>query len=252
MFIPGEKTKDSDNGAPKAETRTDSGFQYYPERRGGKMQESLLKVAVLGEGRDSVDHFWCERNVQKCFENSPLVKLMLSALKSAGCEVNIRRNVCCEPCDKAVTGGYDPELNQVVVCQNSARRRGMVQGILAHELLHMFDQCRAKMDLKNIDHLACTEIRAANLFHCSFMSAFLEGSASPFNIAKTHGECVKRKAVQSVIAVRGITEEKARAAVDKVFAKCYNDLEPVGRRLRRNSLDMERAYRERYHYGYCE
>lgn len=216
------------------------------------MQEGWLKVAVLGEGRDSVDNLRCERNVLKCVETSPLVKLMLSALKSAGCEVDIRRNICCEPCDKAVTGGYDSELNQVVVCQNSARSKGVVQGILAHELLHMFDQCRAKMDLKNVDHLACTEIRAANLFHCSFMSAFLEGSASPFNIAKTHGECVKRKAVESVIAVRGITKEDARAAVDRVFTKCYNDLEPVGRRLRRNSFDMERAYRDRYHYGYCE
>lgn len=77
----------------------------------------------------------------------------------ANSEVDIRRNIVCEPCEKVVTGGYDSELNQVVVCQNNARSSGVVQGILAHELLHMFDQCRAKMDLKNIDHLACTEVR---------------------------------------------------------------------------------------------
>lgn len=244
------ETEAKNSSEAKPDNAADGGFRFYPERRGGKLQQSWFQVAVLGEGRDSIDNVRCERNVYKCVKNSPLVKLMLSALKTAGCEVDIRRNIVCEPCEKVVTGGYDSELNQVVVCQNNARSSGVVQGILAHELLHMFDQCRAKMDLKNIDHLACTEIRAANLFHCSFLSAFAQGTASPFSIAKSHANCVKHKAMLSVLAVRGVTEAEAMEAVERVFTKCYNDLEPVGRRLRRNSLDMERAYRERYHYGY--
>lgn len=56
----------------------------------------------------------------------------------------------------------------------------------------------------------------------------------------------------SVLAVRDISREEALAAVERVFDKCYNDLEPVGRRIRRNSLDIEKAYRERYHYGYMD
>lgn len=101
MLIPGAKTKDSENGAPKAETRTDSGFQYYPERRGGKMQESLLKVAVLGEGRDSVDHFWCERNVQKCFENSewPSCALQLATYDAMAGGTYLKKcHASAEPC----------------------------------------------------------------------------------------------------------------------------------------------------------
>lgn len=55
----------------------------------------------------------------------------------------------------------------------------------------------------------------------------------------------------SVLAVRpDLSKEEARAAVDKVFTKCYNDLEPIGRRVRRNSTDMIRAYSERGNYGY--
>lgn len=34
---------------------------------------------------------------------------------------------------------------------------------LTHELIHTLDYCRAELDWTNIHHLACTEIRAANL-----------------------------------------------------------------------------------------
>jgi mitochondrial inner membrane protease ATP23 len=72
------------------------------------------------------------------------------------------------------------------VCQNVAKKEGMVQGILAHEMVHMFDYCRHKLDFKNVEHLACTEIRAANLTNCSFMSAMMQGDSSPFRIQQTH------------------------------------------------------------------
>lgn len=110
--------------------------------------------------------------------------------------------------------------------------------------------------------------------HCSMMSSLLHGTTSPFNIKKSHSvcdsdsvcvicapnllnlwftsqNCVKSKAVASIKAVRSdLSYEELWAIVDKVFDKCYNDLEPVGRRLRRASNHMEWAYRERYHYNY--
>lgn len=61
---------------------------------------------------------------------------------------------------------------------------------------------------------------------------------------------MKTKAVQSVLAVRNVTEEVAQAAVNRVFSRCYADLEPIGRRIRRNSLDMHKAYLEAPLYGY--
>lgn len=67
-----------------------------------------------------------------------------------------------------------------------ARSQGMVQGVLTHEMIHMFDFCRNELDFKNIDHLACTEIRAANLTHCSFLSAWGQGDASIFNVKEAH------------------------------------------------------------------
>ena len=80
--------------------------------------------------------------------------------------------------------------------------------------------------------------------------ALFQGDASPFSIKQQHANCVKTKAAASVMAVRQVTETEARAAVDKVFDRCYNDLEPVGRRIRRNSQDMIRAFKEAPLYGY--
>lgn len=48
----------------------------------------------------------------------------------------------------------------------------MIHSVLIHEMIHMFDFCVREMDFKNIDHLACSEIRAANLTYCSYLSAF--------------------------------------------------------------------------------
>lgn len=226
------------------------GFDLYPERRGGQHKSTWSEVAFKGEGRENIDKIKCERRVYACFQKSHFVKLMLSALKSSGCEVDIRRHISCEVCDPSVTGGYDPELNQVVICQNVAKSDGFVQGVLTHEFIHMFDYCRAELDFTSIRHLACTEIRAANLAHCSFLSAWSQGIASPFNVARKHAECVKAKAVASVMAVRKVDKDEATQVVESVFNKCYNDLEPFGRRIRRGSRDIERAYHERYHFGY--
>jgi len=238
------------NKEDKPEDGKKWGYDLYPERRGDKMERSWTNVLLGKEGTESIDKFKCEQNVYKCVKNSPLVKLMMGALKSSGCEVDIRRHISCEMCDVSVSGGYDPVLNQVVVCQNIAKSEGMVQGVLAHEFIHMFDYCRNDLDFKDIDHLACTEIRAANLTHCSFLSSVSQGDSSFFNIKATHQNCVKTKALASVMAVRRVTPEQAIEAVERVFPKCYNDLEPIGRRLRRNSTDMHKAYLEAPFYGY--
>ena len=63
-------------------------------------------------------------------------------------------------------------------------------------------------------------------------------------------DCVKTKAAYSVVAVSKVSIEEARAIVDKVFPKCYADMEPIGRRVRRNSMDPELAFKEMGHYGY--
>ena len=81
------------------------GYDLYPERRGEKKKLSWGKVMLGMEGTESIDKFKCENNVVKCVMNSPLIKLMMGALKSSGCEIDIRRHISCEICDHSVSGG---------------------------------------------------------------------------------------------------------------------------------------------------
>ena len=62
-------------------------------------------------------------------------------------------------------------------------------------------------------------------------------------------ECVRRKAALSLQMVRNISELEAFRVVDQVFDKCYNDTEPFGRRII-DDKDCERAFRDRYKFGY--
>jgi inner membrane protease ATP23 len=242
-----EKSKSTTNSTPQGSSQW--GYDLYPERREKNVTTGITAL-LEGKGRENIDKVKCERTVYKCIKQSPIVKLMMGALKSSGCPVDIRRHISCEECAPTVSGGFDPILNQVVVCQNAVTKPGHVQAVLLHEMIHMFDYCRHDLDFKNLDHLACTEIRAANLAHCSFMSAWIQGDVSIFNIKESHQDCVKSKALSSILAARNVTTAEAIEAVQRVFPKCYNDLEPVGRRIRRNSDDMFKAYAEGYYYGY--
>ena len=68
-------------------------------------------------------------------------------------------------------------------------------------------------------------------------------------VKNEHAECVRKTAVESLIKAKFVEESVANAAVDRVFKKCYNDLEPYGRRAR-NARDIELAHSERYLFGY--
>lgn len=145
-------------------------------------QNCTWKILIFNALHNSVLNQFC------CFGFflDPIVKLLLGSLKNAGCPINIKRHIVCEECNSVVTGGYDQELNQIVVCDNLSEGRKAPDVTLIHELIHMYDYCVGKIDFKNLEHLACTEIRAANLSHCSFISSLLISQSSIFNIKKTH------------------------------------------------------------------
>ncbi|KAI1278826.1 Mitochondrial inner membrane protease ATP23 -like protein [Halotydeus destructor] len=241
---------ESNEGTGVGDAVDEASLKLFPERRGEKYEASFFRTAFLGHRGFKGERLKCEKMITEIVDTSPLVKLMLSALKSSGCPIDLRRNFSCEYCGPEVTGGFDPVYNQVVVCYNRCSK-SLAQGVIAHELLHMWDTCRTDLDFTNVEHVACTEIRAANLMHCSFISGLGSGAISILDPIKSHQKCVKQKAVASVLAVRpNLEKREAWEVVNRVFDKCYNDLEPVGRRIRRTSNDMERAYRERHRYGY--
>ena len=241
----------------------------------------FLKHFLLSGVRETIIRN-CEESVVECFENVPYLKLLWDSMQSMGCKVNLSRNISCELCqngyDLQYQGNYDEDKNQVknfeipdilfarlysqtpsftygfflhifilfqaVICANN--NRGNFCGTLMRQMISMFDQCAFK-NQNTIEHLACTEVRKANLAACNPAANLFTFHALPR--AGAHKECVRNVATHSLYVQKFAQPEEAIEAVDKVIDKCYLDLEPIGRRAN-SSQDMIRAYQERYLFGY--
>eukprot|EP00092_Neocalanus_flemingeri_P061988 GFUD01074707.1.p1 GENE.GFUD01074707.1~~GFUD01074707.1.p1 ORF type:complete len:245 (-),score=59.70 GFUD01074707.1:19-669(-) len=215
------------------------------------MNPSVFQRAT-GSGHPHSIRTQCERYVTWNLENMPMVKTMVSALKASGCAVDLSRNIQCEMClaGKNIenAGGFDPALNQVFICANNADNKGLVHGALVRNLIQMFDACVNKYDFQNAEHLACSEIRKANLANCGYM-VYMQQSFATVRWKKAHAACVRNTAIDYMIKTKFVKTEIAEKAVDKVFDKCYNDFEPIGRRPL-NPADIERAHNEKFLFGY--
>lgn len=88
----------------------------------------------------------------------PAVVFMLKHLKLSGCEVPTS-NILCAPCDMSRAGGFSPDPGAVVLCSGHFFSQSHMEQTLMHELVHMYDHCRFKVDWSNLRHHACSEVR---------------------------------------------------------------------------------------------
>lgn len=223
----------------------------YPERRGGVISPSVFQRAT-GMGDPQHLKTECERNVVWNSENMPMVQSLLAALSSAGCPVTLSRHTVCEMCQPGKelqhAGGFDPALNQIFICCNNADNSGHVHGALVRNLIQMFDACVNKYDFNNPRHLACTEIRKANLANCGFATNMMRKEAK-FAVKDQRRNCVRNVAIETLVLTKYVREEVAVKVVDEVFDRCYADLEPIGRQAR-DADDLKMANDEKFLFGY--
>lgn len=220
--------------------------KYFVERFEDSNIQSLSSMFISAY-TNIKRKIYCEQTVIQVLESSDELRLLVGAMRKYGCNFRLSRHVACENCNSCV-GGFDPDTSQIVICQNNCSSRGQILNTLTHEMIHMFDYCRAKFDFDNLEHIACSEIRASNLTYCSVLDRLKDGK---FDIKKSHEDCVKETAFKSVAAYAPDTDPaKVAEIVDKVFPVCYNDLEPFGRRPTLGREAMRQSYRERYHFGY--
>eukprot|EP00054_Salpingoeca_dolichothecata_P030047 m.241020 g.241020 ORF g.241020 m.241020 type:complete len:94 (+) comp26585_c1_seq97:2223-2504(+) len=71
-------------------------------------------------------------------------------------EVNIEKHFVCEPC--GVNAAFDAQHNEVVLCARNIYSEKHMAQVITHELVHVYDHCRGKLDLTNVKHMACTEV----------------------------------------------------------------------------------------------
>ncbi|XP_071960371.1 mitochondrial inner membrane protease ATP23 homolog [Antedon mediterranea] len=198
--------------------------------------------------KGSLEHRSCLRRLEFACKESPFVKFMLKSMEAHGCPVNISRHISCEKCpeDSIINGGFDPSNGQIVLCENRAPSQRVVSTLLTHELIHAFDFCRAHVEWDNLKHVACTEIRAASLSgDCSFVSQNVY--SHKFGFKKHHQNCVRERAMKSVMSVRNISKEDIDKAMDDVWDICFNDFEPFDK-IPRNKEEVKRMSRQKYNY----
>ncbi|KRY88914.1 Mitochondrial inner membrane protease atp23 [Trichinella pseudospiralis] len=112
----------------------------------------------------------------------------------------------------------------IIICIQDTVDEKNVLRAMGHELIHMFDSCRARFDLSNIENLICSEIRAAHLINCRpAHPSFKDSSHLYFYDFK---DCIRRLAVNSVCSLTGISENEAKILIEKSMDRCCSDTEP--------------------------
>eukprot|EP00038_Savillea_parva_P003539 m.126985 g.126985 ORF g.126985 m.126985 type:complete len:198 (+) comp11203_c1_seq2:351-944(+) len=140
-------------------------------------------------------HVTCLRHRERACTKSAFVIFMMKHMERIGCPVDVERHIVCEPCPKhmPINGVFDAGRNEIVLCENNLISERTTGDIITHELIHAYDKCRAKVDFTNPEHLACTEIRAANLSGDCFMA---KEFFNRFNFNLTGGQQVRNDATR--------------------------------------------------------
>lgn len=175
----------------------------------------------------------CVKRLEYSVAQSRQVQKLIDALQNMGCSIPSDFLVC-RKCPPSISGGFAVAASssgqadtkykpQIVMCENGMLEKESFEHTLVHELVHAFDQCRAKIDWKNCLHHACTEVRASAISgECNLLHEIFRGNTK---IRNGHQECVQRRAAKSV-AMNPHCTNLAADAVSAVFEPCYRDKSP--------------------------
>jgi inner membrane protease ATP23 len=178
---------------------------------------------------DAAEHEKCTSLVESAMRSCPKIRFMRAALAKLG--RHDAADVRCAHCPEgaAAAGGYIPDRQLVVLCQQwVARAPNEVENTIVHEMVHAYDDARAFFDWNDLTQHACTEIRAANLSgDCSFTREFDRGKVSPLSLSGAGARCVRRRAELSVAMHPGCADPAmARRAVERAWSTCFADRAP--------------------------
>ncbi|THH09820.1 hypothetical protein EW146_g8565 [Bondarzewia mesenterica] len=166
----------------------------------------------------------CEKWKKELMNFSPQVVFMMQQLKLAGADVQ-PEHLPCIPCNLNRSGGFSPEMGAVLLCQGNFMNKKHMEHTMVHELVHMFDHVKFKVNWNDLRHHACSEIRASSLSgDCTWTRELQRGIVK---FSKQHQTCVRRRAILSVLANPACPDEAtAERAVNEVWESCFNDTRP--------------------------
>lgn len=164
-------------------------------------------------------------------EYSPSVKFMMdhiNKLTKNQEKILDKTNILCDTCDDQKGGGFHPQVG-ILLCSNWIRNKWQLEDILTHELIHVYDYLKFDIDLQNLNHHACTEIRASMLSgECRIFQEIKKTGLA--NFGTKFQDCIKRRATLSVSAnPKCQSIDQAEKVVNTVWQSCFNDTRPFER-----------------------
>lgn len=88
-------------------------------------------------------------------DTGPSVRFMIDNLRKVGREMT-KDDFLCAPCDSR-SGGFSPEAG-ILLCANRTNTRQIQEHTMVHEMIHMYDHYKFKVDWFNLRHHACSEV----------------------------------------------------------------------------------------------
>ncbi|PSS00983.1 peptidase M76 family-domain-containing protein [Coniella lustricola] len=203
---------------------TPEGLFHYRESRGRAHEERDVRA--------------CEANRDWLFAYSPTVRFLNDRIAELNHGQRMdASNVVCRRCPARLTadgqverqsGGFEPR-HGILVCANAIRTRGHMEDVLAHEMVHAYDELRFEVDFRgqrDLKQAACTEIRASMLSgECRFTREFW--TRMNWRLTEQFQDCVRRRAVQSMMARPWVKDDvQAVKTVNEVWDSCFADTRP--------------------------
>ena len=196
-----------------------------------------MKKSGCGQTRTRNSVAESKRNVADGCEKRTHAHSLPCALSVVPClcrrcaEVDPLTFIQCTACGPHMSGAlmHAPSGDfATLMCGNRLHSFRDFETVLAHELIHAYDMCRAEINVLDLRHHACMEVRAASLSgDCTYRNEARVGYL--YEITGHHSKCVKRKATLSVLSNPACADAaQAKAAVEEVFDRCMADTEPFG------------------------
>ncbi|KAF8704285.1 Has a dual role in the assembly of mitochondrial ATPase, partial [Rhizoctonia solani] len=186
-------------------------------------EDKMKRDELKGLEREEAQWRRCETWKNDLMKNSPVVVFMLKHLALHSTNLT-SAHIHCAPCDPSRAGGFSPDAG-ILLCQDRFMSKTHMQDTLVHEMVHVYDHARFKVDWSNLRHHACSEIRAASLSgDCRWTRETQRGFMT---FSKQHQACARRRAVLSVMANPACkSQEEAERAVNEVWESCFKDTRP--------------------------
>ena len=115
--------------------------------------------------------------------------------------------------------------------QDSKLPLSELKDTISQQLIFDYDRCRAYFDELNMQHAACSYIRAFNLSgQCKWLREIKSGELTILGPHNEHQQkCVKRKTFAKLSEQFGQnqSENQIEETIENIFERCYNDFEPL-------------------------